>query len=191
MQEKQNTFFVFSHMLPISCYYVNNMKKIEGKNILNTVRGFTLMELLIAIAIIGVLAVIGVSSSSSYLSSARDSRRKTDLENIRTALESYRSNNSSYPPTLSFLEGSPKYIQLPKDPKYTTTDYVYFPQESTVVAGTTYYGSYYIATYLEKGGSTCGLQPGSGAWQILPNSCKDSNGSLANCNYCLDPYGKR
>jgi len=60
-------------------------------------RGFTLIEILIVIAILGILAV---SLLGNYISSAkkgRDAQRKSDLGQLQKALEMYYSDMGSYP----------------------------------------------------------------------------------------------
>jgi general secretion pathway protein G len=59
--------------------------------------GFTLLELLVTVTIIAVLTVIGVVSYSSVNKRSRDVKRKSDLEQIRSALEMYRADNAEYP----------------------------------------------------------------------------------------------
>lgn len=94
----------------------------------------------------------GLSSPSTeaYSSSARDSQRKSDVRNIRTALESYFVDNSNYPTTLTALtSGSTPYIKtLPTDPK-TKAQYTYTPSGSPP-------SSYKLTAKLENssGGST-------------------------------------
>ncbi|MFH1840960.1 MAG: type II secretion system protein GspG [Candidatus Shapirobacteria bacterium] len=76
-----------------------------------------MVELLIVIAIIGVLAGIGISSYIGQLARARDSRRKADLEQIRSALEMCRADVGSYPNAIypTVVCGN-TYLTTPSDP---------------------------------------------------------------------------
>lgn len=60
-------------------------------------RGFTLAELIIAIAVIGVLSTISVVGFSKYQSGARDSQRSVKVSIIAEALEKYYDQNGEYP----------------------------------------------------------------------------------------------
>lgn len=118
-------------------------------------KGFTLTEILIAVAIISILTSTGIAAYSVAAKKARDARRKADLENVRNALEIYRSQNGYYPSSggdwtylsnlATFLV--PSYInQIPSDPKTgTTTPYGY---KSTNYVGGRYYG-YCLETKVE------------------------------------------
>lgn len=63
-------------------------------------RGFTLIELMIAISIIAILSVIAVTVYGQVTMNARDARRKLDLLDIAQALEVYYQKNGRYPITL-------------------------------------------------------------------------------------------
>lgn len=66
-------------------------------------KGFTLMELLIVIAIIGILISVSVASYSSAQKKGRDARRHQDLKAVQNAWEQYYAdNNASYPSTCTF-----------------------------------------------------------------------------------------
>lgn len=64
--------------------------------------GFTMIELLVVTTIIIVLSTIGLISFRQTGMNARNGKRKADLENIRSSLVLYRTDNGSYPATSSF-----------------------------------------------------------------------------------------
>ena len=67
------------------------------KKILNKSRGVTLIELLIVIAIIGILAAIVLVSLNDARTSARDTQRVGNLRNAQLAMEIYFDDNGQYP----------------------------------------------------------------------------------------------
>lgn len=64
---------------------------------MKTTKGFTLVELLVAVGIIGVLASVSLVSVNSIRGKARDSKRIADIKEVQNALEAYYSNNGYYP----------------------------------------------------------------------------------------------
>src|SRR3989344_2717562 len=87
-------------------------------------KGFTLMELLIVIAIIGILISISAAAYSTAQKRSRDSRRQGDLKAMQNALEQYYSaNNGSYPPNAAALDTTYLPNGMPKDPKVKECDY--------------------------------------------------------------------
>jgi len=100
-------------------------------------RGFTFVELLVVITIIAVLTAIGVANYSTVTKKSRDSRRKADLEQIRAALEIYRSDIGNYPidaevdmscpdEGATLVAGENIYMDpIPCDPKTPDYDYDY------------------------------------------------------------------
>lgn len=61
------------------------MKKLLPTN--KSSAGFTLVELLVVVAIISVLAVIGITIFGNVQKNARDARRKADIDSIAQAME--------------------------------------------------------------------------------------------------------
>jgi len=62
-------------------------------------KGFTLVELLVAIGIIGILSSIAVVSVSNVRAKARDAKRIADVKQVQTALESFFNDQNAYPAT--------------------------------------------------------------------------------------------
>ncbi len=99
--------------------------------------GFTLIEILVVVAIVSMLGTIVFASLNSARARARDVRRRADLNQLRTALELYYdSHNQTYPDTAGVFYTSeagapesnnggnwipglvPQYIsRLPHDPR--------------------------------------------------------------------------
>jgi general secretion pathway protein G len=59
-------------------------------------RGFTLIEMLLVICILGILAALISGNFINSLKKGRDARRKADLGNIQRALEMYYEDNKTY-----------------------------------------------------------------------------------------------
>lgn len=125
-------------------------------------KGFTLIELLVVISIIGVLIGISIFGLAGARESARDAKRKSDIEMIRAGLELYKSDCDGYPlvdiTAQSSLVGtggttacaaSNTYIaQIPTDPLSPKLKYLYAGSLTT----------YEICASLEQGSGTvtCG-----------------------------------
>ncbi len=122
--------------------------------------GFTLIEILVAATIIAVLSVVGAASYASINKRSRDAKRRSDLEQVRSALEMFRTDNGFYPAgsttgfrLLTDLESalvSTYMPSVPADPK-STSAYYYSP------LGTAPYYNYCICASLENlsGSGTC------------------------------------
>ena len=72
----------------------------------NNEKGFTLIELMIVIAIIGILAAIAIPQFSAYRTRSFNSAAQADLRNAATAQEAYFVDNQTYTATPGTLAGS-------------------------------------------------------------------------------------
>ncbi len=68
-------------------------------------RGFTLVELLAVIVIIGILASMALYAASVAWVAAKNGRIAMDIKTLETDLQSYYSKLQSYPPDLVFVNG--------------------------------------------------------------------------------------
>ncbi|OGD24798.1 hypothetical protein A2819_00960 [Candidatus Azambacteria bacterium RIFCSPHIGHO2_01_FULL_40_24] len=79
-------------------------------------KGFTLLELLVVIGIIGLLASILVVNLTSARKRARDTKRIADVRNLQTASEDYYGKNGKYPTIISDLVTGTQIPVWPLDP---------------------------------------------------------------------------
>ena len=70
------------------------------KKIYNSKKGFTLIELLVVIGIIGILSGLLMANFIGVRQRSRDGTRKSNLSQIQSAVELYRSDQGSYPSPL-------------------------------------------------------------------------------------------
>jgi len=74
-----------------ACYNAG-MNRVQGR-----IRGFTLVELIVVIAVIGILATITVIGFGRYQADTRDARRASSATVIVESLEKYYDENGEYP----------------------------------------------------------------------------------------------
>lgn len=74
-----------------------------NKNSFEASKGFTLVELMVVIAIIGILAVVALGIVRGAQTRAKDSTIQASASNLSTALESYYAINSEFPDSIEDL----------------------------------------------------------------------------------------
>ncbi|MFZ5943367.1 MAG: prepilin-type N-terminal cleavage/methylation domain-containing protein [Bacillota bacterium] len=87
-------------------------------------KGFTLVELLVVVVILGILATLAMQSIGDRSDDARKAKADADLRTLLSAIELYRVDTGAYPATLSGLTSAlvPNYLKtLPNVTTYTVT----------------------------------------------------------------------
>jgi prepilin-type N-terminal cleavage/methylation domain-containing protein len=69
-------------------------------------RGFTIVELLIVIVVIGILAGLVLNSFQGVQARARDTERRTDINSMATQLEVYYNDKGGYPSATDFADST-------------------------------------------------------------------------------------
>jgi general secretion pathway protein G len=85
-------------------------------------RGFTLVELIIVMAIIALLSAIAVPSFVRQVQKAKEAALKEDLHTMRTAIDSYTIDKQAAPQALDDLVRAGYLRTVPMDPMTSRTD---------------------------------------------------------------------
>jgi len=85
-------------------------------------RGFTLLELIVVIAIIGILATIAMPQMKDMPRRANEAVLKTNLRTMRDVLDQYYGDKGHYPPSLDVLVEKGYLRKLPTDPMTKRSD---------------------------------------------------------------------
>jgi len=143
-------------------------------------KGFTLLELLVVIGIIGLLASVIVVNLTGARRRARDTKRIADIRSMQTAAEDYYGKNGKYPTTIGDMVTGTQIPMWPLDPlapSGTTCTgnsnlcYYYAYYTPTGALGPQ---SYHIGTSLEENGS------------IVLNQDRDCNSTTgSSCPYTV------
>jgi type II secretion system protein G len=120
--------------------------------------GFTLMEIMVVIAIIGVLATMIAGNFIEANKKSRDAQRKSNMTQVKNALEAYYNDHGSYPASnggeilgagwgerfqdLDIADGAVYMAQLPTDPRAPSIQYFYHTDTNAT--------KYQLFTYLEN-----------------------------------------
>ena len=84
--------------------------------------GFTLIELLIVIALITILASMGIVQYRNSIQSAKEAILHTDLFRMRDAIDQYYADKTKYPASLDALVSDGYMRKIPEDPITKSAD---------------------------------------------------------------------
>jgi type II secretion system protein G len=155
--------------------------------------GFTIVELIVVIAVIGILAGIMLVSYAASENRARDASRQSSMKEIRAALEAYRAENGTYPneagasweqsntDPVNFLDDLKPYMGVvPVDPVNDASNYFYYYRYEAGTSGwgvtcPASRGAYYVlgVTGLDNVQGTA-ISPG---WNCENGSTVPTNGN--------------
>jgi len=152
--------------------------------------GFTLIELLVVVAILGILASVGLGQFFTAQKRGRDTQRKESLASIARALEMYYNDHKQYPLSTGgnegnimipgvatiywggeFTDGKTTYMkQLPKDP--ADNAHYFYMSDGT---------NFKLYAWIEHENDSCFLPGGA----CKKEGYSDTNCGPTKCNYCL------
>lgn len=119
-------------------------------------KGFTIVELLIVIVVIGILAAIVIVTFTGVQKKARDSERKSDINAINSLLEVYYADNAVYP---SLANVNDKTTWVPANLKELKAEVTTAPKGTT-------------DDMLQTGGTTLQYE-----YNVLPALCDNTAGN--------------
>jgi general secretion pathway protein G len=94
--------------------------------------GFTLLELLVVMTIIGILAAIAVPALRDSPKRAREATLRADLFTFRSVIDQYKGDKGNYPSDLETLIKDGYMRKIPLDPMTKAADWVLaFEEEAT------------------------------------------------------------
>ncbi len=117
--------------------------------------GFTLIEMLIVMVIIGILTTLVATNLVTAQSRGRDAKRRADIKALQTAFELYYSENGSYAATCDAMATT---AYLPQGVTADPSTSIPYTHQSTCQVDTT---DYCICAELERGGGNATEGPSS------------------------------
>src|SRR5258706_16191702 len=98
---------------------LNDMKRPKSQS----QSGFTLIELIVVVTIIGILAAVAVSNVKWAQTKARESALRHDLFEMRKSIDDYYADKQKYPESLQALQQQHYLRNVPKDPMTGKADW--------------------------------------------------------------------
>lgn len=105
----------------------------------NKQQGFTIVELLIVIVVIGILAALVITTFTGIQQKARDTERETDIKALQGQIEAYYAQKGNYPTRTNLNDATWRSTNMKgldkealKDPKNPATDGTQYNTAATV-----------------------------------------------------------
>lgn len=128
-------------------------------------KGFTLIEVMLVIAIIGILGTVLFPSAVRYMASARDTNRITDIRLLADVFQTYRTVNESLPDNSTGVTWS-----------YCASEIIWWPNVGTIKDKqyTELWGNFTITPWDKNMASP--LYPCTQTWSYFYNRLTDAGG---------------
>jgi prepilin-type N-terminal cleavage/methylation domain-containing protein len=118
--------------------------------------GFTIVELLIVIVVIGILALLVITTYSGIQQKARNSKRQTDIQSLQTQMEAFYSQEGYYPSLGNMNSASWRATNMKSLDEGALTD-PSNPNSAALVAAPAAKSYAYAVT--DSGGASCEATP--------------------------------
>jgi len=105
-----------------SCRHSGLGSRVSGLGSRHPKPGFTLIEILIVVSIIGILITLAQPSFTRAVTAAKEATLKENLFILRDVIDQYYADNTKYPATLAELAEKGYIRRVPKDPITNSTD---------------------------------------------------------------------
>lgn len=123
-----------------SLYFSELIKYLLGTGIIMKKKGFTLVEIILVVTILGILAAIVLPTFQGNVAEAKESAAKSNLMTIRAQIELYKLQHNGYPP--GYVNGADAPIATVSLQLIETTTVAGVTSPSTVPSDPFFYGPY-------------------------------------------------
>ena len=117
-----------------------------------TTRGFTLLELIVVITILGILVAIALPNYKNSIVQAREAVLRENLYRLRDLIDQYQSDKGRYPESLEALVTDGYLRKVPEDP-ISRSPWVEVPPEFDAASGEAPTGVYDVKSASGQAGT--------------------------------------
>ncbi len=139
--------------------------------------GFTIVELLVVIVVIGILALITITTFSGVTQRARNAEREADIKAIHGQLEAYYAQNGAYPALADLNDGTWRSTNM----KGLDAEALKDPKGSGNTLAAAAAASVYSYAVTASGGAACTTAAGDCAVYTL-TATKEGGGTVVKNN---------